>query len=101
MKFQFKCEQCGKEIEVVVKLVAANQVVELPKELEAATIQVKCPTCGHSGKVSLRHGAEKRPQSVHELSRATPSNHAEMTLQQCPQPRDPICHRRWKVLPGK
>jgi len=57
MKFQFKCDQCGKEIQVVVKLVAANQIVELPKELEAATILVKCPSCGHAGKVSMRPGA--------------------------------------------
>ena len=57
MKFQFKCEQCGKEIEVVVKLVAGNQIIELPKEIEAATIQVKCPSCGHSGNVSMRRGA--------------------------------------------
>ena len=54
MKFQFKCEQCGKEIEVVVKIVIASHLVELPKDLETASILIKCPSCGKKGTVSIK-----------------------------------------------
>ena len=57
MTFQFKCEQCGKEIEVSVKIMIASHFVELPKDLETATIVIKCPNCGKTGSVSIKLGA--------------------------------------------
>ena len=56
MRFQFKCAQCGKEIEVTMKIVIASHLVKLPKDIENAKIMIECPNCGKKGAVSIKPG---------------------------------------------
>ena len=67
MTFLFKCEKCGKELHVSVKIVLANQVVELSKDVKVLPITLKCPNCGEkaSVKVNVQEGEEGRDRLAH------------------------------------
>ena len=69
MTFRFKCEKCGKEVEVSLKRMMAGHVVEPPRDLKAMRIQLKCPACGEKGTIVVRAGADvsERPDRLLHL----------------------------------
>jgi transcription elongation factor Elf1 len=58
MTFLFKCRKCGKELEVTIKVVFANQIVELSEEVGPLPIAFKCPSCGEPGSVMVQPKSE-------------------------------------------
>jgi uncharacterized Zn finger protein len=58
MTFHFKCEKCGKEAEVTLKLMTSGHAVEPPKELKSMRIQLRCPACGEKGTIVVQAPAD-------------------------------------------